>query len=288
MQQRAARLVIVTFAVLLSMPLAATIARIGTETPSAESSRAGDRQHGFFGWLDYFDTHFGFRQQLVHAHAFTSIRTMNISPSPAVIKGRDGWLYYADDDALEDYESATPMSEAELRGWANTLVSTRDVLRAHGIAYLFVLAPDKHVIYPEHLPESIHRVRPTYRMDELLAYLRQHTDLSVLDLRPALIARKQVEQVYFRTDTHWNDAGAFAGYRTSCGRRHVRSGAFRRRIDRTSRPSSATSLAAISRRCWASRTCCGSAARVSNQECRGVPASWSRQRCARVMRSRGW
>jgi hypothetical protein len=212
MQQRAARLVIVTFAVLLSMPLAATIARIGTETPSAESSRAGDRQHGFFGWLDYFDTHFGFRQQLVHAHAFTSIRTMNISPSPAVIKGRDGWLYYADDDALEDYESATPMSEAELRGWANTLVSTRDVLRAHGIAYLFVLAPDKHVIYPEHLPESIHRVRPTYRMDELLAYLRQHTDLSVLDLRPALIARKQVEQVYFRTDTHWNDAGAFAGY----------------------------------------------------------------------------
>jgi len=87
-----------------------------------------------------------------------------------------------------------------------------DALRAQGVAYLFVLAPDKHVIYPEHLPASIHRVRPTYRMDELLAYLRQHTDLSVLDLRPALIARKQVEQVYFRTDTHWNDAGAFAGY----------------------------------------------------------------------------
>jgi hypothetical protein len=177
MQQRAARLVIVTFAVLLSMPLAATIARIGTETPSAESSRAGDRQHGFFGWLDYFDTHFGFRQQLVHAHAFTSIRTMNISPSPAVIKGRDGWLYYADDDALEDYESNAPLSEEELRGWAHALVGTRDALRAQGVAYL-----------------------------------RQHTDLSVLDLRPALIARKQVEQVYFRTDTHWNDAGALAGY----------------------------------------------------------------------------
>jgi len=49
-------------------------------------------------------------------------------------------------------------------------------------------------------------------MDELLAYLREHTDVPVLDLRPALIARKNVEQVYFRTDTHWNDGGAFIGY----------------------------------------------------------------------------
>lgn len=212
MDQRAARLVIVTFAAALSLPLAGTMARVGTDTPAAESSRAGGRQRGLFGWLDDFDTHFGFRQQLVHAHALASIRTMNVSPSPAVIKGLNGWLYYADDDALEDYESSAPMSAQELRGWADALVRTRDALRARGIAYLFVLAPDKHVIYPEYLPDSIHRVRATYRMDELIAYLREHTDVTVLDLRPPLLARKQAEQVYFRTDTHWNDAGAFTGY----------------------------------------------------------------------------
>jgi hypothetical protein len=214
MDGRAARLVIVSFAVALAAPLAGTIAHVGTATPAAESSNASGGQPGLFGALDYFDTHSGFRQQLVHAHALVSIRTMNVSPSPTVIKGRDGWLYYADDDALEDYESNAPMSDEELRDWANALVSTRDVLRARGIAYLFVLAPDKHVIYPEHLPASIHRVRPTYRMDELLAYLHAHTDLTVLDLRPVLLARKQIEQVYFRTDTHWNDSGAFAGYQT--------------------------------------------------------------------------
>ncbi len=212
MDRRRARLVIVTFAAALAVPLAGTIGRIGTDTPAAESSHASGRQPGLFGWLDYFDTHFGFRRQLVHAHALASIRTMNVSPSPTVIKGRDGWLYYADDDALEDYESDAPMSDEDLRDWANALVSTRDALRAQGIAYLFVLAPDKHVIYPEHLPASIHRVRPMYRMDELIGYLHAHTDLSVLDLRPALLSRKEAEQVYFRTDTHWNDAGAFAGY----------------------------------------------------------------------------
>lgn len=212
MDQRTARLVIATFVAALSLPLLGTIAGIGTETPAAESSRTSERHPGLFGWLDYFDTHFGFRQQLLHAHALASIRTMNVSPSSAVIRGRDGWLYYADDDALEDYESNAPMSEQELRDWANALVSTRDALRARGIAYLFVLAPDKHVIYPEHLPPSIHRVRPAYRMDQLIAYLHGHTDVAVLDLRPALLARKKIEQVYFRTDTHWNDAGAFAGY----------------------------------------------------------------------------
>lgn len=217
MDRRAARLVVVTFAAALAAPLAGTIGRIGTDTPAAESSLARDRQPGLFAWLDYFDTHFGFRQQLVHAHALASIRAMNVSPSPTVIKGRDGWLYYADDDALEDYESSSPMSDAELRDWANALVSTRDALRAQGIAYLFVLAPDKHVIYPEHLPASIHRVRPMYRMDELIEYLHAQTDLTVLDLRPALLSRKEMEQVYFRTDTHWNDAGAFAAYQAILG-----------------------------------------------------------------------
>jgi hypothetical protein len=35
----------------------------------------------------------------------------------------------------------------------------------------------------------------------------------VLDLRPALVAAKSQERLYHRTDTHWNDRGAFVGYR---------------------------------------------------------------------------
>ena len=35
----------------------------------------------------------------------------------------------------------------------------------------------------------------------------------MLDLRPALREAKAKEQVYYKTDTHWNWRGAFAAYR---------------------------------------------------------------------------
>ena len=39
-----------------------------------------------------------------------------------------------------------------------------------------------------------------------------HSDVKVLDLRPALIQGKAREQVYFKTDSHWNYLGATIGY----------------------------------------------------------------------------
>jgi hypothetical protein len=77
---------------------------------------------------------------------------------------------------------------------------------------VFVLAPDKHAIYPEELPPSVRRVGPETRSDSLVRYLREHSTVPVLDLRPALLEAKARERVYHRTDTHWNDRGAYIAY----------------------------------------------------------------------------
>ena len=72
-----------------------------------------------------------------------------MSPSSTVIKGRGGWLFYADDSALDDYVEETPFTPAELRAWRATLVATNDWLNERGVRFVFTIAPDKHVIYPE-------------------------------------------------------------------------------------------------------------------------------------------
>ena len=97
-----------------------------------------------------------------------------VSPSKAVIKGRDGWLFYADDGAMADYAAAPPFTGAELERWRHTLQDTSDWLRAQGITYVFVIAPDKHVIYHEYMPETIRRTSIS-RIDELVSYLREHS-----------------------------------------------------------------------------------------------------------------
>jgi len=211
-RRRADRLVIAVFLTTLVVPLAASVAGIGTATTTAESAIAGDRPRSLFAWFDYFGDHFGLRQQLIDAHARVAWRVLHVVPSPTVIKGRDGWLFYADDSALEDYESATPLDEGDLAAWRDTLVGIRDSLRARGVAYVFVLAPDKHVLYPEYMPAAIHRLHGEHRMDQLLEYLRAHSDLAVVDLRAPLGAQKSRERIFHLTDTHWNDRGAFVGY----------------------------------------------------------------------------
>src|SRR5690606_552685 len=95
--------------------------------------------------------------------------------------------------------------------WRQTLQDTYDWLTARGIAYLFVVPPDKHQVYPEEMPDSIRRNGHS-RIDQLVHHLAAHTTVPVLDLRPALHEAKMQERVYHMTDTHWNDRGAYVGY----------------------------------------------------------------------------
>lgn len=161
------------------------------------------------GFLRYVEDHFAFRTALVQAQATIRYRWLRVSPTPTVVRGRDGWQFYADDDAMADYISATPFTRADLDAWQRALVHTRDALAARGITYLFVVAPDKHVIYPEFLPASIHPLHPRTRADQLIE-AASASGVPVVDLRPALLAAKTRDRVYHRTDTHWNDRGAFA------------------------------------------------------------------------------
>ncbi|MFN8387050.1 MAG: hypothetical protein U0X92_11595 [Anaerolineales bacterium] len=49
-------------------------------------------------------------------------------------------------------------------------------------------------------------------MDQVIAYLRANGKQQVIDLRPALLTAKSERQVYYATDTHWNDYGAYIAY----------------------------------------------------------------------------
>jgi hypothetical protein len=215
------RALVAVFLGALSLPLAGMALGLGGSPPSAEnrvlaappglpvdrdSLRALPEQ-----MTRYFEDHFAFRQRLVRWQAELRLRVFGVSPSEAVITGRDGWLFYADDGAMEDYAEGRPFTAAELEVWRQTLQNTSDWLEAQGIAYLFVITPDKHLIYPEFMPATVRRAAVS-RIDQLVRHLRTGSSVRILDLRPALLAAKARERIYHRTDTHWNERGAFVGY----------------------------------------------------------------------------
>ena len=214
------RLLSALFALVISLPLAATIAGVGRVDAGAENRELAPfpRYDGTFESIarygnqfgHWFDDHFGFRSTLVRWYGEMRLFVLGTPPSPAVVQGRDGWFYYGEDGSIEDYARAEPLTPAALDNWRDTIVRTRDWLHGRGIAYVFFIAPDKYVLYPEFMPSTIRRVGPTSRTDQL--YGRIHDVGSIVDVRPPLVAAKKVERIYHQTDTHWNDRGAFAAY----------------------------------------------------------------------------
>jgi hypothetical protein len=135
---------------------------------------------------------------------------MGAPPNGSVVIGRDGWFFYGEDYTLEDFASQELLTPAAIMNWRAEMIGAAKWARSHRVTYLFTVAPDKHVVYGDKLPPTIHQVEPTSRTDQVLNAI---SDLGVgLDLRPALIDARRAERVYHRLDTHWNDRGVFAAY----------------------------------------------------------------------------
>jgi hypothetical protein len=166
----------------------------------------------------YFKDRFAFRNELIHLQAAVLWHGFHTSSSDTVIAGQGDWLFYADDGGLQDYVQAEPFTNQQLQQWQRTLERIRDWLASRGTRFLFVVTPDKQMIYPELMPASLHRLHDEYRADQLLAYLRAHSSVETLDLRPALLAAKPRELLYHHYDTHWNDRGALIGYQQIASR----------------------------------------------------------------------
>jgi alginate O-acetyltransferase complex protein AlgJ len=160
----------------------------------------------------YWNDSFAFRWYLIRAHSLVKL-ALGVSPSPKALVGQDGYLFYAAEQSVDYFRNVKPFTGPELAHWREDLEQRREWLAGRGIRYLVVVAPDKETIYSEFMPPALRPVRPDSRLDQLLADLRLHSKVEVVDLRPALKRAKGSERVYHKTDTHWNDAGALVASR---------------------------------------------------------------------------
>ncbi|MEJ5347096.1 MAG: hypothetical protein WHS46_00215 [Desulfosoma sp.] len=157
----------------------------------------------------WFDDHFGGRHRLVQAYHLMSL-ALGTTGSPRVLLGKDGWLFYTDPEDgnnLDDYRRTDPLTQDDLERWRLVLETKAAWLKSRGIAYFFIVVPNKHTIYPEYYSSRVrvHGVRS--RLDQLMDALKD-SDVPVLDLRKPFLEAKVLGRLYHKTDTHWNDLGA--------------------------------------------------------------------------------
>ena len=184
--------------------------------PHVMGGRFGIRRE-FLGEFDrYFGDNFGFRDSLIRLHASLLYSVLRTSPTENVILGKEGWLYYnspGDGSSIKDYCGLATIGAQDLRVIESNLTALASYLRARGVLFALVVGPSKHTIYPEHLPDAIRSLAGETRLDQLARLLAGHPEIIFVDPRRVLAAGKGWAQLYFKTDTHWNGAGAFLAYR---------------------------------------------------------------------------
>lgn len=128
--------------------------------------------------------------------------------------GCPDWFFLAEE--LEPFAHAAQSAQAR----ADIVAAVSKNLKAKGIALVVALVPDKSRVEHAHLC-SLHRA-PNFagRLSQWQAALTQ-AGVNVINLEPVLSALPG--ERYYRTDSHWNEAGSEAA--AAAIARHVQAGA---------------------------------------------------------------
>ncbi len=177
----------------------------------------------------YLGDRFGLRTTLIRWNSILRVGFLGVSPIPSVVVGKDGWLFYrsevlADGQSLNDYQGTIPLSETELGRLWKRITDNERVLSQMGIPYMVVIAPNKHTLYGDYLPDRIRPFRGPTRLEQFSDYVGRQPmgERLVLDLRQPLLRAKEEHPIYWKTDSHWNSYGAYIGYREIMKRLSVR------------------------------------------------------------------
>ncbi len=209
---------VVVFFVLIALPAVDAQFKFLPQTASTEKRNLAKepvldvkRLSSFPGeYEQYFNDHFGLRNDLVRWYSLLQFKWMKISSMPQVVViGKAGWLFNASDGMIQDYRGLLSYSREDLIKIKDQIEKEKTFMDSKGIVYLIVLCPNKDTLYPEFMPNTITRVKNSRRLDQLTDFLKGNPKVPLIDLRDALGQAKKAYPVYYKLDTHWN---AFAGF----------------------------------------------------------------------------
>lgn len=161
----------------------------------------------------WINDNIGFRTTMLGLKGYIEYNFLHKSPTSKVMLGKDGFMFYTLDDNIEIAKNNYKFTKREKDESIKNLLLTRDILNNLNKTFIFTIAPSKVSIYPEYLNNgNYHKtITPIDYMDEKLK-----NEIYYINLKePLYYAKKnmQGEFLYFKTDTHWNQLGAYVAYK---------------------------------------------------------------------------
>lgn len=171
----------------------------------------------FPGNFSDFPSQFWGYDALVRGYSAVRLNVLKDTIFADVFARPGNWLVYSGESSIDDFQNVAPFTASELARIQQNLDGINQRLSQQGIKFLVVIVPGKNTIYPEQMPSEIPVLHPQSQTDQILAYMQQHGQAKILDVRPVLNMARQQHPVYYATDTHWNPYGILAAYSAVLG-----------------------------------------------------------------------
>ncbi len=164
----------------------------------------------------YYTDNLPFKSDFVTLNSYIKYKFLNKSPVDYVIKGKEDWLFYnskyrGDADEIADYRGTNHYTNEQLELIKQNVLSKKAYLDEKGIEFYLFIAPNKTTIYSEYVPNYFKPITSKSRVDILVEYLKENTDINIIYPKQELLEAKNQYQVYYKLDTHWNNLGAYIG-----------------------------------------------------------------------------
>lgn len=223
MKKKMAVLWLICFALLLLLPRAVWTAAADRFATDATEKAVGNElprltKDTYFSYGSLFETVYDgnvpFRSQLI---TFNSLLNLNLfrekSINDKVVVGDNDWLFYSAESDIEDFKGSNLFSQTDLEIIADNLLTSKTFLDNRDIEFVLFIAPNKETIYGEENLPSYYKKGELTRVEQLVAYLRENTDIRVVYPAEEMRRYRNDWPLYWHYDTHWNAAGGYIGAR---------------------------------------------------------------------------
>jgi hypothetical protein len=129
-----------------------------------------------------------------------------------VVEGKDGWMFLGNSysSVIKESVGLDIFPPGFLKHIKKTVVDRENWLESKSISYYIVIAPNKHSVYGEYLPIKF-RDTLSKKMQLLELLSDEHR---IIDLAKDFSKYKKEDKLFYKTNTHWTDVGAYWAYYT--------------------------------------------------------------------------
>ena len=170
----------------------------------------------------YYNDNLPFRSLIRNLWTKFNFYVLNESTTNQVLVGKNEgskestWLFYQenhDGNTIKEVQGIYSFTADETFQIEDAIDKNTENLAKRNIELYYAFIPNKASLYKEKLPENVTIFDDETRVEKLITYLKDKNTDNLIILKDSLEKAKEINQVYHKQDTHWNDYGAFIGFK---------------------------------------------------------------------------